>query len=183
MEKVDKGLMKKLVEGHISDNDVDEMRRMAKKDPERFWTYLEVLNENVLWDNPILMRLNDHLYIVKKGENERIVKCDCGHEYGDYRVNWKLQTNIRTRDSQQQMEEVYYPAAAAPDAEWMEIREFYCPGCAAQLAIEVVPPGYPLIFEALPDLDRFYREFLNKPLSDESPDWFQDKTVEYLAAL
>lgn len=181
MEVVDKGLLKQLVEGHISDDDVDEMRRMAKKDPERFWTYLEILQENVSWDNKILMRLNDHLYIVQKGD-ERVVKCDCGHEYGDYRVNWKLHTDIRTRDTQQQIEEVYYPSAAAPDAEWMEVREFFCPSCTAQLAVEIVPPGYPLIFEAMPDLDRFYREMMNKPLSDESPDWFKDKTADYLAA-
>ncbi|MBL4574877.1 MAG: hypothetical protein JKY51_02105 [Opitutaceae bacterium] len=182
MEKVDKGLLKQLVEGHISDNDVDEMRRMTKKDPERFWTYLEILQDKATWDNQILMRLNDHLFIVKKGD-ERIVKCECGHEYGDYRVNWKLHSDVRVRDNQEKMEEVYYPAAAAPDPDWMEIREFYCPGCAAQLAVEIVPPGYPLIFEALPDLDRFYSEMMNKPLSDESPDWFKDKTADYLATL
>jgi len=182
MEKVEKGLLKKLVEGQIADADVDEMRRMSKKDHERFWTYLNILQENVSWDNEILMRLNDHLYIVKKGD-ERVVKCDCGHEYGDYRVNWKLQSSIRTRDTQEDVDEVYFPVAAAPDADWMEVREFYCPNCAAQLAVEIVPPGYPLIFEALPDLDRFYREFMHKPLSDESPKWFEDKTADYLAGL
>ncbi|MEH6503996.1 MAG: acetone carboxylase subunit gamma [Cycloclasticus sp.] len=183
MEQVDKGLMKQLVEGHIADDDVNEMRRMAKKDAARFWTYLEVLQDKVSWNNPILMRVNDHLYIVRKGENERVVKCDCGHEYGDYRVNWKLKADIRVRDNQEKMEQVYYPAAAAPDPEWMEIREFYCPNCVAQLAVEVVPPGYPLTFEAFPDLDRFYREYMNRPLSDESPEWFQDKTADYIATL
>tara|TARA_R110002111_G_scaffold73018_1_gene116872 strand:- start:21247 stop:21795 length:549 start_codon:yes stop_codon:yes gene_type:complete len=182
MDVVDKGLLKQLVEGRIADDDVDEMRRMAKKDHQRFWTYLDILQEKVSWDNTILMRLNDHLYIVMRG-NERIVKCDCGHEYGDYRVNWKLHTDIRTRDTQESMEKVYYPTAAAPDADWMEVREFFCPGCSAQLAVEIVPPGYPLTFEAFPDLDRFYREFMNKPLEDESPDWFKDKTADYLAAL
>ncbi len=43
---------------------------------------------------------------------------------------------------------------------------------------EVVPPGYPPIFEMLPDLDSFYREWLGQPLPDESPDWFADKTLE-----
>ncbi|MBQ0725313.1 MAG: hypothetical protein KBT50_07570 [Cycloclasticus sp.] len=182
MEVVDRGLLKQLVEGRISDDDVDEMRRMTKKDHQRFWTYLDILQEKVTWDNTILMRLNDHLYIVMRGK-ERIVKCDCGHEYGDYRVNWKLHADIRTRDTQDSMEKVYYPTAAAPDADWMEVREFFCPGCTAQLAVEIVPPGYPLTFEAFPDLDRFYREFMNKPLVDESPDWFKDKTADYLSAL
>jgi len=182
MEQVNKGLMKKLVNGDIADDDVTEMRRMEKKDHERFWTYLEVLQDVVEWDEKILMRLNDHLYIVAKGK-ERIVKCDCGHELGDYRVNWKLSCNMRVRETQQQMDEVYYPAAASPDAEWMELREYFCPGCTAQLAVEVVPPGYPMIFEALPDLDRFYREYMNRPLSDESTEWFQDKTAESVARL
>ena len=182
MEIVDKGLLKQLVEGQIADEDVDEMRRMAKKDPQRFWTYLEILQDKATWDNKILMRLNDHLHIVMSGE-DRVVKCTCGQEYGDYRVNWKLHADIRTRDTQDSMEKVYYPSAAAPDPEWMEVREFFCPGCTAQLAVEIVPPGYPLTFEALPDLDRFYREIMDKPLADESPDWFKDKKADYLAAL
>jgi len=182
MDKVDKGLMKKLVNGDIADDDVTEMRRMEKKDHERFWTYLGVLQESVSWNEKILMRLNDHLYIVAKG-NDRIVKCDCGHELGDYRTNWKLSCDLRVRETQEQVDEVYYPAAAAPDAAWMEIREYFCPGCVAQLAVEVVPPGYPMIFEALPDLDRFYREYMNRPLSDESPEWFQNKTVESVAKI
>jgi len=34
-----------------------------------------------------------------------------------------------------------------------------------------------VIFEMLPDLDTFYREWLGKPLEDERTDWFQDKTL------
>lgn len=183
MEHVDKGLMEKLVEGRIADDDVMEMRRMVNKDHNRFWTYLEVLQERVSWQEKILMRINDHLYIVKKDAGERVVKCDCGHEYGDYRTNWKLHADIRVRETQEHLEEVYYPSAAAPEASWMQVREFFCPNCTSQLAVEVVPPGYPLVFEALPDLDRFYREYMGQPLSDESSEWFQDKTAESTAAL
>jgi acetone carboxylase gamma subunit len=183
MEQVDKGLMKKLVDGKISDDDVMEMRRMVKKDHKRFWTYLDVLQEKVLWNENILMRLNDHLYIVSKNKNERVVKCDCGQEFGDYRVNWKLSSNVRVRKTQEKMNEVYYPEIASPEASWMEVREYFCPGCTAQLAVEIVPPGYPMIFEALPDLDRFYREYMERPLSDESSSWFQDKTAEATAKL
>jgi acetone carboxylase gamma subunit len=50
------------------------------------------------------------------------------------------------------------------------------------LAVEIVPPGYPLIFEFLPDIDRLYRDFLGKPLDDESGEWYQDRTAEKLAS-
>lgn len=43
------------------------------------------------------------------------------------------------------------PRIADPD--WSVLREFYCPGCATQLDVEVVPQGYPFIFNVEPDLD------------------------------
>ena len=41
------------------------------------------------------------------------------------------------------------PRAADPD--WMVLREFYCPGCATRLDVEVVPDGYPFIVNFEPD--------------------------------
>ena len=154
---------------------------MDQKDPERFWTYLEALQERMPWDDTILLRIADHLYIVRKENGDRVVKCDCGQEFGDYRANWKLSALIRLRETPEEIEEIYYPSQACPDPEWVVIREFYCPGCAAQLAVEVVPPGYPIVFEMLPDLDRFYRDFVERPLSDAKPDWYQDRTYELTA--
>ena len=55
------------------------------------------------------------------------------------------------------------------DPAWCEIREFYCPGCGAQLEVENVPPGYPVSFDFLPDIDGFYAEWIGKPLSDQAP--------------
>ena len=56
--------------------------------------------------------------------------------------------------------------------------EVCCKFTDALLGVEVVPPGYPPIFEMLPDLDSFYRDWLGQPLPDESPDWFADKTLD-----
>ncbi|MEW5703532.1 MAG: acetone carboxylase subunit gamma [Pseudomonadota bacterium] len=182
MGKVNKDLVRQLIDGTIGRGDAHSLLRLARKDPERFQTYLEVLQERVPWEEKILMRISDHLYIVCKGEGLRIVKCDCGHEFGDYRSNWKLGALLRVRETAKEFEEVYYPAPACPEPEWQEIREFYCPGCVAQLAVEVVPPGYPIVFEMLPDLDRFYRDYLGTPLPDEKPEWFDDRTFETTAA-
>jgi acetone carboxylase gamma subunit len=49
------------------------------------------------------------------------------------------------------------------DPEWMELREFYCPGCFALLEVEAVPPGYPVLFDFQPDIDGLY-EWLGLPL-------------------
>ena len=60
---------------------------------------------------------------------ERVVKCDCGHEFCDYRENWKLQAKIFVRDTEEKMNEIY-PKLMSPDPEWQVIREYYCPSCA-----------------------------------------------------
>ena len=177
-ERVSKENLKLLVEGKLPWEEVKKMIRLAPKDADRFWKYLEVLQERVPWKDKILLRISDHLYIVAKEGRSRVVKCDCGQEFGDYRANWKLNCRVYVRKTREEMAEVVSVEEAVPNPELVEMREFYCPGCFALLAVEVVPVGYPVIFEMLPDLDSFYREWLGKPLEDERPDWFQDKTLD-----
>ena len=175
-ETVTKEMIAKLMDGQLGDDDVQRLQRMRHKDSDRFQKYIEVLQDRVPWKEQILIRLTDHLYIVRGGDGGRTVRCDCGHEFGDYRVNWKLSARVRVRRTSEDFEKVYTPAYAAPEPGWMTVREYFCPGCAAQLAVEVVPPGYPPVFDMLPDLDTYYREYLGSPLGDESPDWYQDRT-------
>ncbi len=144
------------------------------KDDDRFDKYLEILQERVSYPERILLPLGDHLNVVQKG-GERIVKCDCGHEFGDWRQNWKLNALIFARDDTEKLEEVY-PGLKCPDPSLCEVREFYCPGCGSLLMVEAVPTGYPIIFDALPDLDSFYREWLGRPLPEEKE--FRDMTYE-----
>lgn len=178
---IDKETVRALVEGTIRWEDATRLMRLYPKDEGRFWTYLEVLQDKVPWDDKILLRIADHLYVARKKDGSRVVKCDCGHEFGDYRVNWKLSAVIRVRKTPEQFAEIYKPPEACPDPEFQEIREFFCPGCCAQLAVEVVPQGDPLLFDFLPDIDALYRDWLGKPLEDERPDWFQDRTNDMTA--
>ena len=175
---ISKELIGQLIDGTVDDDNVLRLLKMGRKDPERFINYTAALQERVSWPEPILLRLGDKLYIVRKGTDGRVVKCACGHEFGDYRKNWKLGCRIRTRRTLAQMREVYDPAPACPEPGWQEIREFFCPQCATQHAVEVVALGYPIVFEMLPDLDKYYRDTLGRPLPDESPDWYADHTVE-----
>ena len=176
-DRVTKDSLKLLIDGKLPWDDVKKMIRLTPKDADRFWKYLEVLQEKVTWKEKILLRISDHLYIVAK-KGGRVVKCDCGQEFGDYRVNWKLSCRVYVRKTRQEMAEVVSIEEAVPNADLVEMREFYCPGCLALLGVEVVPVGYPVIFEMMPDLDTFYRDWLGKPLPDERPDWFQDKTAD-----
>lgn len=137
----------------------------SPKDDDRFQRLLEVLQARVAWPEKILMPLADHLYIVEQGAG-RIVKCDCGQAFGDWRCNWKLQALVLVREDEASLREIW-PGRSAPDPKLCEVREYICPRCATLLKVEAVPFGYPMIFDALPDLDTFYRQWLGEPLARE----------------
>lgn len=175
---ISKELIAQLIEGTIDDDNTNRLQRLPRKDQDRFLNYVAVLQSRVNWPDQILLRLGDRLYVVRNAVNQRVVKCDCGHEFGDYRQNWKLGCKVRVRRTLAEMREVYDPAPACPEPGWQEVREFFCPTCATQHAVEVVAPGYPVVFEMLPDLDKFYRDYLGQPLPDEASDWYVDRTAE-----
>jgi acetone carboxylase gamma subunit len=179
-EEVTQHLVERMVDDDLSWEEWRQLLKLPHKDPDRIQKYLEALQKRVGFDDPILLRLSDHLYIVQASAG-RVIKCDCGHAFGDYRINWKLAALIHIRDTRESIAEVYRRDNFAPEPGWSEVREYYCPGCAAQLAVEVVPPGYPPIFEFLPDLDTFYGEWLGQPLADQSPEWFEDHTRQVTA--
>ena len=58
---ISKGIIEQLVEGTIDDDNVDRLLKLPKKDSDRFFTYIEVLQERVSWNDPILLRLSDKL--------------------------------------------------------------------------------------------------------------------------
>src|ERR1039458_10008340 len=177
------GTMRLLLDGRLPRDEIQELMREEPKDPARFTTYLQVLQERVSWDDPILMRIADHLYIVRrKGDGQWVVKCDCGHEFGDFRVNWKLNSLIRVRTTSEEFAEIYQPLELAPDPDYVEIREFICPGCLTQLGVEVPLHGDPILFEFLPDVAAFYREWLEQPLEDDERYQHEDRTQQTLSA-
>jgi acetone carboxylase gamma subunit len=147
---MEKEQLHRLIDGALSTPELKDVI-IGPKDPERFQTIREVYQERLGWTEPVLMRLSDHLYIVSVGEN-RVVRCSCGHDFGDYRENWKRGARIYTRDTDEAQEEIYSRLTHA-DPQWMVLREFYCPGCFTQLEVEAVPPGYPLVHDFVPDLD------------------------------
>ena len=175
MPEYDVREIEQLVDGKLPWPRVQEIMKEAK-DTERFEKWLDILQRRVAWPERILLPLTTALFIVQKGA-ERIVKCRCGQEFGDYRVNWKLCSLIHVRDSVDALDQVYR-GTQQPDPSWVQIREYYCPGCATQLEVEGVPRGTPPDFEFLPDLDTFYRQWLGRPLPNEQE--FADKTRDVI---
>ena len=134
----------------------------AYKDDDRFFKMIAVLQDRVTWKDRILLPISDRLFIVQSGKH-RLTRCECGHSFGDYRKNWKLQAHICVRDTQESLREIY-PNSDIPDPNWMEIREFICPACGALHEVEACAPGYPIVHDFEPDLEGFYRDWLEMPL-------------------
>lgn len=167
---------RRLIDGELPWDDVKTLIKTTPKSKDRFWDYIEILQDRVKFKDKILMPLTDHIYIVAKQGGGRVVKCSCGYDLGDYRINWKLSCLIRVRKGEEEVGEIYQKRNSYINPEIFEVREYYCPGCYVQLGVEVCPPGYPVIFEALPDLDAFYREWMGQALKDEDKSWFEDRT-------
>jgi acetone carboxylase gamma subunit len=177
MSTYDIAEIEQLVDGQLPWPRVQEIMKDSK-DSDRFEKWIAILQKRVPWKEQILLPLTPALFIVQKG-SERIVKCRCGHEFGDYRINWKLEALIYVRDNEEALEGVYR-GREQPDPQWIQVREYYCPGCGTQLEVEAVPRGTPPDFEFLPDLDTFYSDWLGKPLPDTVP--FEDKTLDTVRA-
>lgn len=88
MPEYDKKTLEDLMDARLQFPQVKSIMS-AYKDSDRFMKYIEILQERVTWDERILLPYGLHLYIVENKDGRRLVKCDCGHEFGDYKKNWK----------------------------------------------------------------------------------------------
>lgn len=140
----------------------------AQKDPDRFRILRDILQERWQHSDRVLLPLTPRLCIVERPDSARVTKCSCGHDFGDYRLNWKLQALVKVRETPEAMAELY-PQMMAANPQWMVLRELFCPSCRALLEVEAVPPGYPLVHDFEPDLEGFYIEWLGEPLQPAAP--------------
>lgn len=168
--------IEKLMDGTLPWPAVQDIMK-SPKDTDRFDKFVEILQERMAWDETILLPLTPKLFIVAK-DGARVVQCECGHEFGDYRCNWKLESAVHVRDQAESLAEIYRGRDAL-DPGYVQVREYVCPGCGSLLEVEAVPRGCPPDFEFLPDLDTFYSEWLGRPLPDAAE--YADKTLEKIA--
>lgn len=160
---VDKRMLGDLVDEKLDRQTVRAIQS-GFKDPNRFDTYVELLQERAPWEDRIVLPYGEHMCIVVKGGGVYVIKCfHCGHEFCEHTANWKLEALIHVRDSKEELLEIY-PRMMQGDTAWEEIREYFCPGCMTQLEVEAVPPGYPPVHDFVPDLVGFYEGWLGRPL-------------------
>ncbi|WP_296706488.1 acetone carboxylase subunit gamma [Rhodoblastus sp.] len=156
-----------LVEGTLDWETTFRMLSMPK-DQDRFAKYLAALQAKVSYADKIVLPLGPHMNIVQKASNKKwLIKCDCGHEFCGHDENWKLHAAVYVRDTEESMTEVY-PQLMAPDTQWQVYREFYCPKCGVMHDVEAPTPWYPVIHDFEPDIDTFYRDWVNLPVPERA---------------
>jgi acetophenone carboxylase len=80
----------------------------------------------------------------------------CGIEIIHAGLNYKEGCLVRARDPK----EIYHPLVEgeaytfSPDANWVRIVEFYCPGCGVMFENEMLPPGHPFTHDIELDLNK-----------------------------
>jgi len=60
----------------------------------------------VSWTDPIVLPLSPYLSIVKNAAGVYAVKCFCGHDFADYRHNWKTSALMNVRDTEEKLQEL-----------------------------------------------------------------------------
>jgi acetone carboxylase gamma subunit len=160
--KLDKETLRDLVDEKLPRAQVRAIQS-GYKDADRFDKYVQVLQEKASWEDPIVLPFGEHLYVVSKGSGQYRIKCDCGHEFCDYRENWKLEALVNVRQTVEDLREIY-PDKMHGDPDWNVLREYFCPGCKTLLEVEAVPPGYPPVHDFVPHLEGFYNDWLGRPL-------------------
>ena len=156
-----------LINGTIDDDTYQQMLTRPK-DNERFFTYLEILQEQVPWDDKIVLPLGPKLFIVQQPADKRwVIKSWSGHVFCNWNENWKMHALIRVRDTQEKREELY-PKLMAPSVEWQVIREYIDPVSGELLDVEAPVPWYPVIHDFEPDIDTFYKEWLGVDVPERS---------------
>lgn len=146
MNERDRKMISDLLDGKLDEGTLQTLQK-EEKDPERLQKIAAILQASTGWDTPIVGLIQEHLVVVRTDEG-LYVRCLCGHMYGPVEENWKEYALVYERPPR---DGKVYRGPRGADPDWMVLREFYCPGCAAQLEVEMVPPGYPFIFNYRPE--------------------------------
>ena len=78
----------------------------------------------------------------------------CGHSLGPASGNYKHGCVVAERNPH----EIWRPLvdekhSFSYDPGWARLVEFYCPGCALMIEVEMLPPGHPITHDIELDLD------------------------------
>lgn len=98
------------------------------------------------------LQITEYLTIDVNEERWKCVRCD--YDLVNARINYKEGCLVAARDPR----EVHPPVVEgeytfAPDPNWCNIVEFYCPGCLVLMETEYLPPGHPITHDIDLDID------------------------------
>lgn len=160
---LDMETVRDLIDGALPWEELSSDLLPNPKDTDRFQKVRRAYQERVDWSEPILVPLNDHLFVVGT-EDGRKIKTECGTVLCDADENWKKSAQIRVREDQEELAELY---GEEMTPEWsFQLREFMCPNCYEMLEVDSAPAAYPVVQAFDPDIDEFYEEWLGEPAPD-----------------
>lgn len=88
----------------------------------------------------------------------------CNYEITSARNNYKTGLLVHVRDPREIhrpiIDEKRYEYTFAPDPNWVQIVEYYCPECGIQMEVEYLPPGHPPQHDMEFDIDAMKEKFL-----------------------
>ncbi|MBW1850359.1 MAG: hydantoinase B/oxoprolinase family protein [Deltaproteobacteria bacterium] len=88
-----------------------------------------------------LFKLTPYVSVMKADNGQKVLVCaECGKVLCEANENFKLFCLIYDRDAAE-----IYVHNSAPKKDWMIFREFYCPGCGAQMEVEGTPEATPIV--------------------------------------
>ena len=90
----------------------------------------------------------------------------CEHEIAPARTPYKEGLLVYVRDPQEIHKPILdpelYEFTFAPDSKWVQILEFYCPGCGTMVEVEYLPPGHAPQNDMEFDLDALKKQWKNR---------------------
>jgi N-methylhydantoinase B/oxoprolinase/acetone carboxylase alpha subunit len=125
---------------------LDEMTNYSKdfveslKFEEKFAESQDESMDNVTLKKDVI-DLSPYIKIMEDDKGKKVSVCSkCSYIYCDAQENFKLYSLIYDRDPKE-----IQPGRSGPNKDWMIYREFYCPQCGAQIEVEGVPEGIPIL--------------------------------------
>jgi acetone carboxylase gamma subunit len=87
----------------------------------------------------------------------------CSHDVGPARKPYKEGLLVYARDPREIHKPIlnpdWYQFTFAPDPEWVQIIEYYCPQCATLIEVEYLPPGHPPVNDMEFDIDALKQQW------------------------
>ncbi|MEH7483668.1 acetone carboxylase subunit gamma [Neobacillus drentensis] len=110
------------------------------------------------------IKMTEYLEIDLKKETWCCRKCE--HEITSAHRNYKEGLLVYVRNPLDIHRPIInpdlYEFTFAPDPEWVQIIEFYCPECAVMMEVEYLPPGHPPTYDMEFDVNELKKRYLVK---------------------